>query len=213
MPPDSSQAAKAFAPPGSLSATTALGATRELKGFIDNYSKGQLNDARKNDFKRFISQIESLIVAEAAAPRAAGPHAGPSPGLPGTPPPPTDFTPRLQASLLSTQRAVESLREDLQDIVRASVQEALAAAPPAPAAAPMPAMFTAPPRAPRDTPRHLDVTIGVPHANRSEAFRKLTAAQLKNEVDAALDKSGIVGLVGTRVHGVRRLANGNSTLR
>ncbi|KAI0373575.1 hypothetical protein BV20DRAFT_932153, partial [Pilatotrama ljubarskyi] len=37
--------------------------------------------------------------------------------------------------------------------------------------------------------------------------------QLKSEVDAALDKSGVAGLVGSRVQGVRRLANGSLLVR
>lgn len=155
--------------------------------------------------KPFIDHIKSLVVIELAATQAGsllpGPGA-PAQGILGTDPC------SLQAALLSMWQAVDSLRDDLKQDVSASVREALAATLMTPD---NPNLKTVPlaPRPPRDGPCHLDVTIGVPHGSSSTALATVPACQLKDEVDAALNTCGVVGLVGTRVCSVCTLPNGS----
>lgn len=97
--------------------------------------------------------------------------------------------------------------------MRDSVAEAVKTLPAARPAPPSPNVTPPLPRPPRDSPRHLEVTIAVPQAVRSDSLAKLPASQLKSEVDVAMDESRIVGLAGTRVHGVHRLPNGSLVIR
>ncbi|KAM5544128.1 hypothetical protein V8D89_002177 [Ganoderma adspersum] len=209
--PPSSQASSSGSsqtePPKIPTATSTLNALDQAVKIIEQYDTKYLAQKRKDEVIALINLARNLFVSESAALRASGPSPQLGGSVPGGAASPDLAS--LLASVLSTQQAVASLRGDIQQAVKASVQEVLTAAPPAPVEATTPASQVHPLRPPRDGPRHLDVTIGIPIATRSDTFAKLSAAQLKNEVDAALDESGIAGLKSTRVRGVRRLANGN----
>ena len=192
-------------PPETPTATSALDALDQVVELVKQYPTKHLARKRKEDVIALINLARKLFVSEAAASRAGSHSSGPGASAPGGTPPP-DLT-ALLASALVTEQAVASLRGDIKQIVTSSVQEALKSTAPA-QAGPSP-LAPQPARPPRDGPRHLDVTISIPLASRSNSLAKLSAAQLKNEVDAALDGSGIAGLKDTRVRGVWRLPTGS----
>ncbi|CDO74892.1 hypothetical protein BN946_scf184461.g4 [Trametes cinnabarina] len=206
-PPPSQPSGKPYVPPAPQ-AKTALQGIRELAGVINAFSVGQLNALRKKEIQSFVSHIETLIVLETATARPvdSGPGLVPAPDL-ATPAAsaPLDLSP-LVSSITATHQSVDALRGELQQLVKTAVADALSS--PA-VSAKLSAPAPAPPSPPRDSPKHLEVTIGTPPEARTGVLAKLSPAQLKNEVDAALDKSGVPGLVGTRVHGVRRLHTGS----
>ena len=53
------------------------------------------------------------------------------------------------------------------------------------------------------------MVIYIPYTSIMPKFTKLSTAQLKLAFETVLDKSSIIGLVGTRIHGVCCLSNGN----
>ena len=196
-------------PPQTPTATSALDALDQVVEIVKQYPTRHLAQKRKDEVIALINLARNLFASEAAALRAGAHSSRPGASAPGGAPPPDLAS--LLASALITEQAVASLRGDIKQIVTSSVQEALKSTAPAQAGSIPPA--PQPARPPRDGPRHLDVTIGIPLASRSDSLAKLSAAQLKNEVDAALDGSGIAGLKDTRVRGVRRLPTGSLLVR
>ncbi|KAI1783628.1 reverse transcriptase (RNA-dependent DNA polymerase)-domain-containing protein [Ganoderma leucocontextum] len=67
--------------------------------------------------------------------------------------------------------------------------------------------------APPATAERHEAPRRIPRASVTPAFTKLTTAQLKCAVEAAMEKSCVVGLAGTKIHGVRRLSSGNVQVR
>ena len=197
------------APPTPPTATTALAALNELRDVIEQYPQSKFALTRKNTVFSFINHIKSLVVIELAAAQAGSPVTSAGASAPGASD--TDLH-SLQAAMLSTHKAIDSLRGDLQQVVAASVREALAAPSTATDNSHLKTVPAAP-RPPRDGPRHLDVTIGIPRGSSGASLATIPACQLKDEVDAALDACGVVGLAGTRVRGVRALPNGSLRIR
>ncbi|KAM5539898.1 hypothetical protein V8D89_006401 [Ganoderma adspersum] len=201
-PPSSSQASGSSSsqaePPKPPSATSALDALDQAVETIKQYPKKHLAQKRKDEVIALINLAHNLFVSETATLQAGGPVPSGAP--------PSDLV-SLLVSVVSTEWAVASLRGDIQQAVKMSVQEALKSMPPVKACATPPAPQPAHP--PRDGPHHLDVTIGIPPASWSDSLTRLSTAQLKSEVDAALNESGIAGLKDARVRGIRRLPNGN----
>ncbi|KAI0683894.1 hypothetical protein C8T65DRAFT_749175 [Cerioporus squamosus] len=199
---DSTQPDLPFPP----TATTALGALDQLLELLEVYNKAKgLALKRKAGITVFVDLARKLFVSELADARAGSPSTGSDPPASAA----HAQLVELQATMRATQQAVSSLRGELKQTVTSSLREVLESSPPARPASSNPAPQTSVARSPRDSPRHLEVTIGIPQASRNETIAKLSASQLKNEVDAALDASGIVGLAGTRVCAVRRLPNGS----
>ena len=203
-----SSSASSQAASSNPSATTALGALDQLLALVEQYHRTKsLAGKRKDEITSFVDHARTLFTSELAAARAGSSAPGPGALAPGH----VDVG-SLHASLAATQQAVASLQSDIAQVVQSAVQRALETAPPAPRAQPC-AIPPQPPLPPRDEPHHLDVTIGIPAAVRPEQLATLSALQLKDEVDAALDASGIDGLVSTRIHAVKRLPSGSLLIR
>ncbi len=204
--PSASQdsSAPAYKPPPP-SATTALDAIHELRAILEPYTSSQLNKARRKEINPFIDNIEQLIVLESAVPRAAGGTAPGSDQAGSAPVLPTDVLGPIQASVtLLVRHAIKSLGKDNKQIVKSSVDDAIKTflRPPPPdhrPPPPAPAPRAAPRAAPCEGPKHLDVVIGLPRANQPEPFTKQKPAQLKIQVEQALEKSQVHGLAGTSI--------------
>lgn len=154
-----------------------------------------------------LTHAHALFTMELAAARAGSLTSGP-----GAPAPVHVDIASLHASLTATQHAVASLQCDLAQVVQSAVQQALESKSPT-TSTQSSTVLPMPPLPPRDEPHHLEVTIGIPSAMRTGALAKLSALQLKAEVDVALDASDINGLASTRIHAVKHLPNGSLLIR
>ncbi|KAH9889824.1 hypothetical protein C8Q73DRAFT_667583 [Cubamyces lactineus] len=170
---------------------------------------------RKERLDKLLAAARATALIDEATRGVANPPTEPS-GATSPPPPVLDRASRaeLEATMKSlTQSAVKSFTEQATIAVKASIEAAFKASPlptrsashpPATATLPTAPHHVTPPRA-----KELEVVISLPDANTARTTRALSAAELKARVEAALTASGVEGLAGTSVHGVRRRSNGS----
>ncbi len=196
------------APPASR---TALELLDDLERLYKSWKPSYHCKTNDLDFKDLTDRLRVQIILETAVRSGAGAdngdatttdknpvtsHCAPDSCLP--------FANKLNAL---TEQAIRTITDQVSSIVKTALDGRPAPAfnPPAPIPPPRP-------RQPRES-QDLDVVISLARVDRHSPVRAIPYAELKSRVEAALVKSGVPGLAGSTVQGVRRTANGGIAVR